>query len=308
MHGVESSKLEDAWTLYWRSGNTSSCVDGEADSAALRDSWHQFFARVKAGSTVLDLATGNGFVASTAAAVSRTHSLHLRIVGVDAAQISPAAIPEATFVSGVRMEALPFANQSVDAVVSQFGFEYGAREKCAAEAARVLKPGGQLRFIVHAHAGAVHQAISEQVARLEVVLKQDGVLTTLLSAAEAEADAARRVDAALAACWERSQSSLAGAPDEDAAIYYANGLTNLWRARHRYAPNDVQRSIDDAQRRAGGVLVRHKALLQAACSRTDCNDIGVLLHASGLTMREPSPINDSDDQQIAWLVEGVKRD
>jgi len=25
-------------------------------------------------------------------------------------------------------------------------------------------------------------------------------------------------------------------------------------------------------------------------------------------MREPSPINDSDDQQIAWLIEGVKRD
>lgn len=308
MRGAQSLKLEDAWTLYWRLGNTSSCVDGEADSRALENSWRQFFTQASPASTVLDLATGNGFVAGVAASASHARDLKLRIVGVDAAQISPAAIPEATFVSGVHMETLPFANQSVDTVVSQFGFEYGARERCAKEAVRVLKPGGQLRFVVHARAGAVHQAISAQVARLEVVLEQDGVLTTLLSAAEAEADAARRVDAALAACWERSQSSLAGAPDQDAATYYANGLTNLWRSRHRYAPTDVQRSIDDAQQRAAGILVRQRALLQAACSRADCDTIAGMLRAAGLAMNEPLPINDNDNQQIAWLIEGVKRD
>jgi len=307
MQDDRSLNLEDAWTLYWRLGNTSSCVDGEADSAALYDVWLKFFSQLPSGAAVLDLATGNGFVARVASTASQTHGLDLNVTGVDAAEISPPEMPEGRFVSKVRMEALPFDDFSFDIVVSQFGFEYGARAECASEAGRVLKPGGQLRLVLHARAGAVHQAISAQVARLEVVLKQDGLVRTLRTAADAEAEAARRVDLMLAACWEKSQRALAGAPDEDAASFYANGLTNLWRARHRYAPTDLQRSIDDAQRRAEGILVRQRALLRAACSQEDVGHICGLLRAASVDTRDPSPITDNEGRQIAWLVKGSKR-
>jgi SAM-dependent methyltransferase len=282
-------------------------VEGEADSAALHEVWRQFFSQLPTGANILDLATGNGFVPHVAAKASRDQSLILNITGIDAAEISPLGVPKAKFVSKVRMEALPFDDLSFDVVASQFGFEYGARATCASEAARVLKLGGRLCLVLHARNGAVHEAISAQVARLEVVLRQDGLMQTLMTAADAETEAARRVDQMLAACWERSAPALAGAPDEDAAAFYANGITNLWRARHRYAPTDLQRSIDDAQRRAEGILVRHRALLKAACSRDDVGQISSFFQSAGVRMRDPAPIMDGDGRQIAWLLGGSKR-
>ena len=101
-------------------------------------------AGVTAGTKVLDVCCGTGLV--TASATLRC----ARTVGLD---FSPAMLnqarhahPELQFDEG-DAEALPHANGSFDAVVSNFGVHHVPHpDKALAEALRVLRPGGRVAF------------------------------------------------------------------------------------------------------------------------------------------------------------------
>jgi SAM-dependent methyltransferase len=101
-------------------------------------------AGVTAGAKVLDVCCGAGIV--TAAAAQRdAHS-----VGLDfsAAMLNQArqAHPHLQFDEG-DAEALPYADRSFDAVVSNFGVHHvPTPEKAIGEAVRVLRPGGRIAF------------------------------------------------------------------------------------------------------------------------------------------------------------------
>jgi SAM-dependent methyltransferase len=101
-----------------------------------------------AGTRLLDVASGPGFVAAAAAARGA------RVVGLDfsAAMIAAAALrhQNITFREG-DAEALPFDEGAFDAVVMNFGLLHLARpESAIAEAHRVLAPGGRYAFTVWA--------------------------------------------------------------------------------------------------------------------------------------------------------------
>jgi SAM-dependent methyltransferase len=104
---------------------------------------------VRAGDEVLDVATGTGNVALRAAAAGA------RVAGVD-------LTPELLDVAGARAseqgvavdwvqgdaEALPFADDSFDVVLSVFGVQFAPRhEVVARELARVCRPGGQIGLV-----------------------------------------------------------------------------------------------------------------------------------------------------------------
>ena len=103
-------------------------------------------AGVRPGISVLDVATGPGYVAGAAAARGAD------VVGVD---FSPSMVEEArrrysnpTFVEG-DAEALAFDANSFGAVVMNFGVLHLARpDQAIAEAARVVVPGGRFAFTV----------------------------------------------------------------------------------------------------------------------------------------------------------------
>jgi SAM-dependent methyltransferase len=100
----------------------------------------------RAGTRLLDVATGPGFVAGAAAARGAA------VTGLD---FSPAMLararashPAINFGQG-DAEALPFESASFDAVVMNFGMLHLARPNAAiAEAHRVLRPGGRFAFTV----------------------------------------------------------------------------------------------------------------------------------------------------------------
>lgn len=103
-------------------------------------------ARVEAGTRVLDVATGPGYVAAAAAQRGAA------AVGVDfsSGMIERARRrhPDVDYVEG-DAEAMEFDDASFDAVVMNFGLLHLGRPDAAlAEAHRVLRPGGHFAFTV----------------------------------------------------------------------------------------------------------------------------------------------------------------
>jgi len=107
------------------------------------------FAGVAPGEAVLDVGTGTGVVAITAAlAGARASGLDLTpellVHARDNARI--AGLPDIAWMEG-DAEALPFADASFDLVLSQFGHIFAPRPAVAlSEMRRVLRPGGRIAF------------------------------------------------------------------------------------------------------------------------------------------------------------------
>jgi SAM-dependent methyltransferase len=106
------------------------------------------FAGIRSGQAVLDVACGTGVVAVTAAQ---------RGANVTGADLTPELLERArenSQIAGVQIdwreadvEALPFANDQFDIVLSQFGHMFAPRPEVAiAEMLRVLRPGGTIAF------------------------------------------------------------------------------------------------------------------------------------------------------------------
>jgi len=124
----------------------------------IADSYHSFFvpitehaaaplldaAGVRSGTRVLDVASGSGVVSGHAAvrgAVVTGVDISSRMVSL-AAELNPTCKFKTADV-----EALPFANQSFEAVVCAFGIGHFPRaEHAVAECARVLTSSGQMAF------------------------------------------------------------------------------------------------------------------------------------------------------------------
>lgn len=106
------------------------------------------FAKVAPGERVLDVACGTGVVAVTAArAGARASGLDLTPVLLERARENARiAEVDVDFTEG-DAEALPYADNTFDVVLSQFGHMFAPRpELVTSEMLRVLKPGGRIAF------------------------------------------------------------------------------------------------------------------------------------------------------------------
>ena len=152
------------WSDYWRnSGALNSFAESGAASGyagEIADFWQQQLSKYAQDACMLDVGTGNGALAALVAEYARQNKYMWDVIGVDAAAIEPATSlqgnPELlrklagiTFHGETPIAEMPFADSSVDCVVSQFAFEYADAEPALTEIFRVLKPGGELIVMAH---------------------------------------------------------------------------------------------------------------------------------------------------------------
>lgn len=309
----------DSWTAFWRTGSGASCFESSETEVRLTQVWDEFVDELPGGARLLDLATGNGAVARCCAARARVRDKDLHIEAVDAADIDPPSYlpdPERLFRrirfrSGIRLEALPFADHSFDGVVSQFGFEYADEARATAEATRVLAPGGRLRLVMHALDGAVARDIGGRLKRLQSVLAEDGPASLVLELARAadngDAGTIARKSPQLAAATELARRLSVHPPPDDAALFYTNEFLRLWALRDRYWPADLRRSAEAGWANASGVSTRQEQMLRVARSAEDVVRIAAGIAAAGIVVDPPREIrNDRRGVQIAWLMDARK--
>jgi SAM-dependent methyltransferase len=167
---ASQARVRNAWSVYWQEPGQSTCISNAPEiTAALTAHWATFAQTLAPNARVLDLACGAGAVAR--ALISERADIH--VTGIDFAKIPLTLRPNIDLLADTAMEALPFADNSFAAAVSQFGFEYSHTPRAAREMARVLAPGAPVSLLVHHGDGSIVSASRARLTALAVFLGQD---------------------------------------------------------------------------------------------------------------------------------------
>lgn len=196
------------WDRYWQYERTASCFDVEGSNypAEIEWEWDEFFKTLPKGAAILDLCTGNGAIARFAAKYSKENNKKFKITGIDKADIDPkkyasksAGEKAITFKGKISAEAMPLEDNSFDAVISQYGFEYTESAKTLREIVRVLKPGGRVKIITHAAEGTPATGAKEEISKIRFLTDQLDIFSKAAVATEAawqlqQADPLKRIE------------------------------------------------------------------------------------------------------------------
>ena len=315
---AEGTPSKDPWTAYWRTGAGSSCFEDAKTEVHLTQLWDEHVDALPDKSRMLDLATGNGTVARICAARAGVRRIHLDIDAIDAAEIDPPAyLPDPEQLLGrihfhrkTRLEALPFRDGTFTSVISQFGFEYGCETRAAAEAARVLAPGGQLRLVIHAKVGAVARDIAWRLERMHSVLVENGPVSLALELARANEagdvntlnSKSQHLSAAVKLIKKFREHPL---PD-DSALFYSSEFLMLWAQRGRYKPTDLRRSIEDGWTNINDMAIRQEQMLVAVHGKKGMERLHQRFNTLGLTRIKVAKVRDKHNVQIAWRLDASK--
>ncbi len=148
------------WSSFWQQGHITTFGSSKPNNydGVVRDFWREKFVELPDGAQILDIATGNGAIATLAAEVNNDRSKNFFIAATDLAVVK-AELDDRGEVNALRnsidfhshtpCEKQPFDDDHFDLVTSQFGFEYSDIKRSLAEIRRVLKASG--RFIAISH-------------------------------------------------------------------------------------------------------------------------------------------------------------
>lgn len=176
------------WSEYWNNpGVLNSFAEGgqrKGYQGTVTRTWQSLLSDLEPNSSILDIGSGNGGLSILAFEVSEAENKNFRITATDSAKIDPVKqfehqpnivkkLKEISFFGETPTENLQqFEENSFDAVVSQFGFEYTNFDKSIPEIVRVLKKGGQFGAICHNSDSAIVSDCKAGCEFLDYILTQ----------------------------------------------------------------------------------------------------------------------------------------
>ena len=323
---------DDEWRQFWRHGSVTTFersgnpnYDGE-----IREFWERQFATLTEGARVVDLATGNGAVALLAAEYSATHELDFVVEGLDKAEIQPEKdlenaqaaqqwLNHVRFRGGAPNEATGLADECVDLVTSQYGFEYGDPAAGAGEIMRILQPGGRFALITH-HANSV--VVREAAEGLEQhrlclqrerLLERAGRVVDAMAAAESDFEKrllkqdrkAEHLRRKLNAAVERVQQQASSFQDPGYGIgFILTGLNSVFAPELQ--PAQRRATIRDIRAASEAYCRRMEDLLAATPGAEQFDRLLHHLRSAGLEVEGWFPLVYKGEALMGWAVAGHK--
>lgn len=257
---------------------------------------------------VVDVACGNGALCWIANDLLNDGEHQTAITGVDFADIKPFEMlkrkpedyPAISFIGNNPIEKLPFEDNSVDMVISQYGVEYSDLDQSIPEIARVLGPAGKISFILHDLDGDLvkesNQPLREyekifDVYRLDEYIVELGKFNEKRRSAKAisqseeyrqiveKIESLRDVYHSLAARFP-ADTTLAGYKDK---LDFALGEAKKKPAKRRC---NLDEYVADARRVLKMAIERREDLNAAALSKQDLKKLIARIKKEGFTITE----------------------
>jgi ubiquinone/menaquinone biosynthesis C-methylase UbiE len=175
------------WDNYWQKTKTlnsfAESEQGLGYAGDIAQFWQHIFAKLEPGASILDLATGNGGLAVLALQTNNSFV----VAAADKANIAPLQLftkqdasykylQKIQFFGNMPSEALTFADEEFDMVISQFGFEYAEPVATLQQLHRILKPTGKAVALVHHADSFISVDCQVGLAVLPVFTAADGLL------------------------------------------------------------------------------------------------------------------------------------
>ncbi|MFC1772591.1 class I SAM-dependent methyltransferase [Pseudomonadota bacterium] len=317
------------WTSLWRRGYITTFGPSMPDNYGLdvKAYWHKQFDKLDKGAVILDVAAGNGAIATIAAEYSDNRGKDFSIMAADAAEINFDLIKESKsldayrdkikFYSEAPCECLPFEDSSVDLVCSQFGIEYSVLAESLLEVGRVLRDGGSFAAVMHHSMSSVIQEATRECKILENILYEQKVFEILEKFYAAVGEV--KDEAALANA-RQNKEAVASAMELDRVFGYLGGKYSQSPVMNRvrsevdamfrvqiYKSEEERKSLlravyDDLRMMA----VRQNDLQQAAISPLTMQQVKETAEASGLRNFTYSEVKSPDGKKTGWLANAVK--
>jgi ubiquinone/menaquinone biosynthesis C-methylase UbiE len=321
------------WDQYWQADRLASCLNLDTPnySAEMRQGWHAFFSLFGDGARVLDICTGNGAVAAIAVETGLERGKALEVHGVDGAEIDPArfvtkageTLKAVKFHGRTPAEALPFEDGAFDAVASNYGIEYTDRKRSLPEAARVLKGGGRLRFVVHAAEGTVMRDTKRALAQTAFIVDKVDLHAVARRAIEAVIASERnpagpgsdpQLHARAIATRDQFQTAIqkvvqqyGRTPDSAVVMSITDVLIHTFSVRAGYSLETLLEKIEESERETLANRGRMIELSNAAVDEGGARVIAASLVAHGLSDTIVQPLlYDVDRRLIGWQIAGTK--
>ncbi|MBI1212439.1 MAG: methyltransferase domain-containing protein [Alphaproteobacteria bacterium] len=321
------------WDQYWQTDRLASCLNLDTPnySADMRAGWSGFFTLLPDGARVLDICTGNGAIAAIAVETGRERGKSFDVHGVDGAEIDPArfvtkagdALKVVTFHGKTAAEALPFEDGAFDAVTSNYGIEYSDRKRSLPEAARVLKSGGRLRFVVHATEGTVMRDTKTALEQIAFLVDKVRLYALARRAIEAVVASERnpagpgsdpKLHARAIETRDEFQAGIqeivrryGGTPDNAVVMSISDLLIHTFSVRGGYSLETLVDKVEESKRETLANRGRLIELSKAAVTEVGARGIATALEGQGLKDLSVQPmLYDVDRRLIGWQIAGTK--
>jgi ubiquinone/menaquinone biosynthesis C-methylase UbiE len=312
------------WDSYWRDSRLYTAgVEVPEVEAALDQHWAQFAAQLPDEARVLDIACGNGAAALAVLRGAQQVAKSLSLVGIDAAAIEPAKyvtrfaaqLQEIEFHANTRMEELPFPPASFDAVISQFGIEYGELSKSVPELGRVLKPKGAVLVLAMPSTSTVVDQAGKKIKQSQHVLTQTKIFDVALAVAQAlynvessdggEGRDTKKYLDRFNSEVERLMSRFANT-DSDTVVAVIIALQKVFTDRKTMDIAQQIAAINMLKKRVSDHVARTEAMMRAALGDAALDGLRRRLGDAGIGIAETKPLSVGEVGTVAWRIAGRK--
>lgn len=307
----------EQWEKYYRGGALATCPtapDGGYDRE-LRQAWMDFFGTLADGARILDVGTGNGAVALIASETAALRRRQWQIHATDLAMIDPPRyVPDGArrfagihFHPGVPTESLPFETQSFDAVGGQYALEYTDTHAALAEIRRVLKPGGEVQFILHHSHSLLVRNAHASLQDSQIVFEHSRIfrhLHRLVTMEQATPGTIEKATADLRAAIQSLKQGLQQAQTTSGGRILGvalDAVQKLLAARRQMPPQAVGLEVDRMEAELRASAQRLNDLVTHARSEAEMAILEEQATAAGFSLIERMPQFHDRRNLVGWL-------